>query len=444
MIHSMQPICRIVLVLASTQAASPPLTVDDAVRAALSHNPGLRAARHVEASARADADRAKPVPRPALTADAGALLQGPSLTFPRGAHEATVVPTRSLHLRITAEQPVYRAGVGDAWRLHSARLAAATAQTDMKENDLIRDVRKAYLTALSVRALREVADEARELAAKHAGLVRRMVEAGLAAPRDVMAADADLAEAEDGAVQARNGAALALGNLERLIGLDRPLKPDSLVEPVPASGLPAEDQAVALARTRRPEIAALRHGIAAAKAGCSLARTQTQPLFSLRAATEYRTPSAFVSREWASIGLLMVWPILDAGKGRADTMQARARLGELEATLDEALAGVALEVRGAWAGITSAEARIGLSERRMAAARSALEVSEIRYEQRAATLLEVSAARLAVSRAGAALTQARSDLLTAQADLRHAVAADLDAARPASRPHSVTEEPYAL
>jgi cobalt-zinc-cadmium efflux system outer membrane protein len=401
------------------------LTLEAAVKAALDHNPGYRAAILEAQAARIAADRDKPVARSVVTLNAEATLQTPTVTFPRGSEEATVLPDRFARLALVASQPLYRAGVRDAWSRFRSMRDAASAELARARNALIRDVRKAYVQALTARAMTAVAREAREVAAQHRALVVRMIEAGLAAPRDLSVAEGDLAEAEEGVVRADNGLRLALSDLQRLIGSREPVDADSLAEPGAGAADSTADDLLRSALRLRPELIALRKGIQAAEAGVALARAQGGPEVALQCSVARQTPSAFVPRDWAALGLAVSWPLRDGGKRHADAEEARVRLDQLRARLDEAEAGIRLETQSAIAGIEAARSRIALCERRLKAAHDALEITEIRYEQRAATILELSGARLAVSRAAAACCEARSDLFLANAELKYATGADV-------------------
>ena len=404
---------------------APTLTLEDAVHEALRLNPALRAARHASAAEKAEAARDKPVGRPVLTAEAEITAQGPRVTLPQGVEDGLVVSNRFERLRVTLDQPLYRAGLGEAGKRYRAMLAGADQRSRIVENDLIRDVRRAYIEASIARAMLHVAEEARSLAADHLALVKRMVEAGLSAPRDVLAAEADLAEADEGLLKAKGGLALALANLARLIGGAPTLTPDMLTEPGPMPSVPPAADAIAQALAMRPELIALRFGIEAAEAGRDLARSQTTPTLSLRASVARQTPTALTSRQWAGVGLRLDWPILDGDRAATDARTAQARLDQLRAQLEEAESGIRLEVLEALSRSDTADARVAVCERRLAAARSALTVSRMRYEQRTATLMELASSRLATAQADAALRQASLDRLLAWADLRHATAADL-------------------
>lgn len=420
------------LVARSIASAAPPsrLTMAEAVREAFRSNPGFRAARYDLAAAVTEAARGKPIARPTLNLEAEALLQGPIVTFPRGSEDATVLPDRYSRLGLVLEQPLFGAGTQAAWRRYRALVGASEENLRKAANDLIRDVSKAYLDLLTAREMERVAREGAELAEAHVAMVRRMVEAGLAAARDLPAAEAESAEAREGLIQASDGAMLALGNLNRLLG--RPLTDTvEVVYPDTEPAIPASlDEALALASNQRPDLVLLRQQIEAAESGTSLARVQSLPSIAVRASFQQQTPSAFTNSRWYAVGLKLQWPLLDGGKTALDTGEARARLEQLRALLQEAEAGVRLDVQSAWAAVRSAHARLDTVGQQVKAAEKALEISVLRYEQRSAPLLEVTAARLAVTRARAAAVKAKNDLYAALLDCRHACAMDLEVALP--------------
>jgi outer membrane protein TolC len=266
------------------------------------------------------------------------------------------------------------------------------------------------------------------VARKHLDLVKLMLEAGQSAERDVKAADADLAEAEQGSVTAESGVALARENVNRLVG--RPLGTTTAVTaPASAPDVPAAPNAgMAEAEARRPEVRLIEENLRAARSGVSLARTQALPVLAARVTAARQTPSAFVDRDYYSGGLVLTWNLLDAGKTRADVQEASARAAQLEALLEETRTGVRLETDRAWRNMRDAASRIDGARRQVASAEAALKVSELRYQVRQATQLEISGALLAVTRARANLAQATSDLHSAAAEYRHAVGGDSAAA----------------
>ncbi len=415
------PFILITVITVAAAQAGPSLSLDEAVRTALSQSPRLRAARFEAQAVQAQTDRDKPVAVPTITTTAEARLQGPRVTFPRlGAGDDTVIPERFGRVELSVEQILYRAGLGAAKERYGAQTRANGLEVSRQENDLILEVRRAYFQFLAAETMAEVARNGVDLARKHLDLTRTMLEAGSSSERDVKASDADLAEAEQGAVKAENGVALARANLNRILGRD----PATPFTASTSSALPAPPESpepgIALALKQRPELKALEEGIKGAKAGGVLAGMQNLPILSGRAVAAAQTPTAFTSSRYYAAGLVVTWNPFDTARSRADAREAKARAGQLKAQLEEARLGIRVEVEKAWRNMREAAARIETSGRQVASAQSALDISELRYQARAATQLEVSGALFIVIKARGNRAQAQFDIQAAAADYAHA------------------------
>lgn len=414
------------LMTVGAEVPEAPLSVADAVRIARENSPRLRVARFESQVAQIQTDREKPVALPTLIARAESTLQGPRVTFPRaGSTDATVLPEQYGKIELTLEQLLYRPGLSAARERYQAQSRANAWEERRTENDVILEVRRAYFQLLTAQAMAEVARGGVELAQKHLRLIHDMQEAGLASARDVKAAEADLAQAEQGFLKAETGIALARGNLNRLLGRD-PSAPTETAPPPPLPTVPeSATPGIALALAQRPEIRRLEESLRAARAGVSLARTQAGPALSARAIAAQQTPSAFVNEHYLAASLVLTWSPFDAGKTQADVGEAQARVGQLEALLEETKLGIRLEVEKAWLSMQEAQARIHVAQRQVAAAEAALEISELRYQARAATQLEVANTRLEVGRARGNLAEAMGDLHIAAAEYAHATGIDV-------------------
>jgi outer membrane protein TolC len=190
---------------------------------------------------------------------------------------------------------------------------------------------------------------------------------------------------------------------------------------VPDSPTPGIEAAL----RQRPEIRLLEESLRAARAGIALARTQDKPALSARAIAAHQTATAFTNPNYFAASLVLTWNLYDAGKARLDAREAGARAAQIEALLEEAKLGVRLEAEKAWRDMREAQARIVTADRQVKAAKAALEVSELRYQVRSATQIEVTGALLNVTRARANHTQALYDLHLSAADYTHATGADV-------------------
>lgn len=411
-----------------------PLSVADAVKAALQNSPKLRAARFEAEAAQAQTDKERPVARPTVTVGAQGALQGPRVSFPRDNQgDETVLPERYGKVELNVDQPLYRAGLGAARERYGAQTRATVWDYRRAENDAILEVRRAYFQLLTAQAMAEVARGGADIARKHLDLTNVMLQAGTASERDVRASEADLAEAEQGVLKADNGVALARANLNRLMGRD-PAADMVAAAPPPLPAVPeASTEGIAQALARRPEIRQVEENLRAALAGVSLARTQNQPTLSARATAARQTPSAFVDENYFAAILMLTWTPFDTPQMQSDVKEAHARAAQLEALLEDARLGVRLDVEKAWRDLREARARIDTADRQVASAQAAYDVSELRYQAGKATQIEVSSALFDLVKARGNRTQATFDLHIAAADYAHATGADVPADVPGER-----------
>src|SRR5205814_7320540 len=119
---------------------------------------------------------------------------------------------------LTIDQLLFRPGARAAGARFDAKNRAAHWEYLKAENDLILEVRRAYINALAAEAQAEVAREGAKMAAAQMEQTKLMLAAGSAMERDVKASDGDLADAEQGVLRAENGVRAAHGNLNRVLG----------------------------------------------------------------------------------------------------------------------------------------------------------------------------------------------------------------------------------
>ncbi|HZT42650.1 MAG TPA: TolC family protein [Chthonomonadaceae bacterium] len=402
------------------------MTLAESIAEALQHSPQARAARFAREAAQAEADRDRPVARPTVTATASGTVQGPRVLFPRPeAPPATVLPEGVGWLDLVVEQPLYRAGAGAARRRYAALSLAAEIDYRKTLADLAQTVRKAYLDVLRAESGVRAAQDGLAAAQQLQQLVQRRIEAGQAKPVDAETAQAQVAEAQAGLTQAEGELALARLAFNRALG--RPLAAPVNVAPLEnAPAVPASpDAAVAAALKGRPELALLEQNLRAARAGVALARAEGQPALNLRGEVAEQTPRAFIHEHYAAATLEMRWPILDGDKTREDTREANAEARRLEALLEDARQGIALEVTQAWQSMRAAQDRIALAQAQQRGAEATETVAEKAYEVGRGTILDVEAAQREVRAARERALQATYDLLQAAADFDHAQGVEL-------------------
>jgi multidrug efflux system outer membrane protein len=255
-------------------------------------------------------------------------------------------------------------------------------------------------------------------------IARARLQAGLAGELDVFQAQAALADAQVQRRDAVRSRALVERQLATLTGqLDLRLPPGAPdkalfalpVPPAPPPGLPS-----ALLE-RRPDIAAAEQEMVAANALIGAARAALFPEISLTGALG--TQSADLSHLlesragiW-SVGFGLSLPIFDAGRRSARVEQAEARRAQALAAYQRAIETGFREVSDALVSLAETTDSEGELRSRLDAARSALELSTMRYQSGYSPYLEVLDAQRTANDAELALVRNRQARLAYTVDL---------------------------
>lgn len=403
------------------QAAPQRLTLEQSVREALLHSSQIKAAQASRDVSRVQADREKPTARPTVTATASGTAQGPRVTFPRpDGTAATVLPEGVGRVDLVVEQPLYHAGFRAAKQRYESQLSAGELEFRKALADVVLTVRKAYLNVLRAESGVRTAQDGVAAAIRYQELVTRQITAGQAKPVDSETVKAQVAEAQTGLSQAEGGVSLAKMNFNRVLGrnLTAPILLEEIAAPPVVPDNP--DAAVEKALQNRPELGLLQQNLRGANAGVSLARTQTQPTVSARGQITEQTPSAFLHEHYYAATLELRWPLLDGGKARQDTQEAKAQVNRLQALLDDARQGIALDVSQSWQKMRDAQSKISLTAVQRQGLEATEQVAEKAYEVGRSTALEVQAAQREVRNVRERELQALYDLQTAYADFLYA------------------------
>ncbi len=397
------------------------MTLAASVAMAIAHSPQARAAGFARDAAQASADRNRPTARPTVSVSASTTAQEPRVTFPTPQYQpVTVLPESYSKVELSVEQVLYRAGIGAARQRYAAQSGAVSADYRKDVLDIALSVRKAYLDVLRAESGVRDANDGLKAAQEFQTLTDAQIAAGLAKPVDSESAKAQTAAAASGVMQAESGLTLARMGFNRLIG--RPLSTEVNLEALANAPIVPEkpDAAVALALKSRPELQALEQNLAAATAGILLAKTQDQPVLSVRGVAVEQTQTAFLPQHYAAATLEIRWNVFDGGKTKLDTREAKAQSQRLAALLEDTRQAIALDVMQAWEKLRTTASQITAAEARLSAAKAAETVAQTAYQVGRGTILEAQAAQREVRAAQESLTRARYDLLTAHADFDHA------------------------
>jgi outer membrane protein len=368
-------------------------TLSEAVRMALSTNPALAAQR---ASVEALGERrvqATSQRRASLSGEGAVSYSG---SWSRGRNPVTGALTSSTYedstpasVGLTAAQPIWLAGrVEAALSQAEAQIAQGQAELTAAEIAIMQSVVQAYadlrrdLEGSSIRA-QNVQALTRQLEA-----ARARFEVGEITRTDVAQVEARLAAGRTALTLAQARVEASRSAIERLIGQT----PADLRPAVRDVAIPASlDQALVLARTNNPEIAAARFGETIARQTAKVIQAENRPRASLQATAGGALDQGFDGNRGGSVGVSarMSIPLYTGGLSSSRVREALGNANAARLSVVDTERQVVERVSNAWRQIGSARAAVQSSTEQVSAARIAFEGAELEQSVGLRTTLDV-------------------------------------------------------
>ena len=299
---------------------------------------------------------------------------------------------------------------------------AAASDRAAAANDLDAETHIAYVNVLFARENARVLAEAVASYEAHLKDARNRQDLGLAASNETLAVTVEREQAALARLQSENGAAVAMANLLRLVGLPPGTAVD--LDPAPQASAPSPGESedlVKRATAGRPELEALRARVRALDATRKVARSASRPQAGVEAGFDYTNPNLrFVPWEarWRStwnLGVGVSWKVLDGGRASAASAQAQAQADALRAQLSDLESRIRLDVTTRRLELDTALAGKVVAQRGIEAGRDGLRVARDRYREGVLSSSELLDAETRLLRAelDATLTEARIQIATA-------------------------------
>lgn len=231
--------------LAEPQGTGPvvTLTLDEAIRLALATNPNLRAVQGQQRQAAARIGEARAAAGPSINASGTYAEAGPIPSFrfsPGPGQPPTLIRLGSPRTRTAQIAGTYIPDISGRIRasVRSARFGARAASdlTAATMNNLTQQVQSAYDNVLREQALVEVSRQAVAAAQEQLRIAQAQFRAGTVPEFDVLRASVQVANDRQTQTAAESNAAIALGNLVDVLGID----PNTRLQlaPLPVTPLP--------------------------------------------------------------------------------------------------------------------------------------------------------------------------------------------------------------
>jgi len=385
------------------------LTIDEAIRLALTNSPDLVQARANIVIAESQLSQAKSGYLPQLNASA-------SYSRSKADHDGPAADAYGYGLSFSDD--LFSFGRTEA-AVKQARAAreAAVAQYRSTEQTVIYNVRTAFYDLYRAQELLAVDEESVREYQSHLDQARVMLTIGTRIRYDVTTAEVALGNARFTALSSSNTFLTARATLARRIGLAEDI-PGGIAAP-PAGVLPVEGREALLARARsnNADLAALAAQITAADAGVDAAIANMRPDLKLNAGYAWSGAAFPLAWGW-SLGPSLGWTLFNGWRltspvdiASEQLKSARAQFADRERSLHQDLITAIVQ-------LDTARDQQALTRLLVDQARENLDLTRERYRLGLATSVELVDAEVSLAQTRSQQVDAQRDALTAIALIR--------------------------
>ncbi len=403
-------------------SSGPRLTLADAERVAIEHNPNISVARLI---ALAQAQVTREVRSGELPTATGSLTAV-------GAHEnsritAGLLNNPSIYDRAAGGLTVSQL-ITDFGRSHNLVMSAQSNAKAQLENeratelDITLTVDQAFYQALTSQAVLKVAEETVNQRQATVDQVGALTKAKLRSDLDLSFANVQISQAKLLLLDAQNSAADAMTSLNTVLGSERDVQ-YTLVDETTTNPEPAPQDADALLQSAfavRPDLVALNLSYTAARQFSSAERELWMPTVSALAAvggTPVRADQ--IQSSWyGAAGANITIPIFNGFLFNARAQEAKLRANAAGEQVRNLRDVIARDLRTAVLNAQNAFQRIGVTQEMLNESNMALDLSQARYKIGLSGIVELTQAQLAQTQAEIAYANARYAYQTALAMVR--------------------------
>lgn len=391
---------------------SPPISLTEAIKTALVHNPQTALAEASVISASGQTQTAQAGLLPSISLSSQYSKSGPD----------TIGSDTSTSASISGRQLIYDFGLTAASVSQARSREEASRQSYAQtRQDIINQVKQTYYTLLQKQRLVEVQQQNVADSQANLNLANARFGAGLAARADVIKAETAVAAAKFDLASAKNAAELARLDLNLAMGIEgyTPTQVEDTEESSPALADPAA--LVAQALNLRPEMLQAKASLKAARQNLRAARVGNAPAFNLNADYGLQGTSFPPHDDGWSYGASVSFPLFDGGANAGQIKTAQGNLQSAEAQLRQSEQTVVSEIITAYLNLRTAEEKIIASRAEVANAEENFRLTTGRYQAGLATYVEVTDAETALVTARTNQVNAQYDLSIARAALKRAL-----------------------
>jgi outer membrane protein len=405
-----------------TPPAGPRLTLADAERMALRHNPNISIAHLLQLAQAQVVREVRAEDLPSAFADLTAV----------GAHQnsrltAGALSNSSVYDRAAGGLTVSQL-ITDFGRTHNLIRNAqsnARAQLDLERasvEDITLAVDQAFYQALTAQEVLRIAQQTVVTRQATGDQIGALTKSNLRSTLDLSLANVQVSQAQLLVLDGQNDSQAAMANLNAILGSESYVKYDLVDETPETPAVPPADteSLVQLAFKARPDLAALNDRFTAAKQFASAEHDMLRPTVSAIAAaggTPVRADQ--IQSSWyGAAGANISIPIFNgfdySARGKEADLRAQAAAEQVRNLRDS----VGRDVRTAVLNAQAAFQRIGVSQQLLDQANTALDLAQARYKVGLSGIVDLTQAQLDQTQAEISVANARYAYQTALAEVR--------------------------
>ena len=404
----------------STQGSK--LTLADAEKMAIEHNPNISVARLLALAQNQVAREVRSNELPTATGSLTAVDSHQNSRITAG-----FLNNPSIYDRAAGGLTVYQL-ITDFGRTHNLVLSAksnARAQLESQratEDDIRLTVDQAFYQALTAQAVLKVAQETVAQRQATFDQISALTKSKLRSTLDQSFAGVQLSQAKLMLLDAQNNEENTMASLNNVLGSEQNVQ-YTLVDETPANPEPAPQDAEALLKTAlaaRPDLAAMNYNFTAAKQYSKAERDLWMPTVSALAAvggTPVRADQ-IQSNWYGAAGANINIPVFNGFLFNARSQEARLRANAAGEQVRNLRDRIARDVRIAVLNSQNAYQKIGVTQSMLDQASMALDLAQARYKIGLSGIVELTQAQLGLTQAQIAYTTARYAYETSLAELR--------------------------
>lgn len=403
--------------------AGPKLTLDEAEKLALEHNPNISIARLLKLAQTQVTREVRSSEMPTAIGDLTAV----------GAHVNSRLTAGELNNPIVYDRAAggltVRQLITDFGRTRNlVRNAQSTtqAQVDTERatvNDIVLAIDQGFYQALTAQSVLKVAQKTLATRQATAEQISAFTSQKLRSTLDLSLADVQVSQAQLLVLDAQNSAQSAMASLNAILGSEADQQYD-LIDETPENPQPAPagaENLVQLAFRSRPDLAALNDRWLAARQFASAEHDQLRPTISALAAVGGAPVRAdqIQSSWYGAAGANISIPIFNGFEYTARAQEAGLRAQAASEQVRNLRETIARDVRSAVLNAQIAFQRIAVSRQLFDQANTSLELGQARYKVGLSGIVDLTQAQLAQTEAEIGYTNARFAYQAALAAVRY-------------------------